>query len=634
MARTFTLLLCLFCAVNLYARDPARYAVSDIPEDLRKGSHAVIREDLMYFTIHSKSTASLHVRMVVTIFNENAKRFAKQAVWYDKLRKITSFKAQALDADGNEIKRLRNNEFTDQSAFEGMFSDNRVKIADLTQGRYPYTAEFEYEVEYKFLYDIVGSAINQHEDVAVQHAVYQLNFPEGLKPRYKTYNITQKPKEERNNGVVTLTWSFENVAAPKFEVYSDRKKSIARIQAAPTVFEFDGYAGSMSSWDEYGKWIATLNKGRNTLPEETIQKVKELTSKLETREEKVKALYEFLQNKTRYVSIQLGIGGYQPFEASVVDKTGYGDCKALSNYMLSMLETIGIKGHYALILAGEGQPELEPDFPSSQFNHAIVAVPNGADTLWLECTSQTNPFGYQGRFTGDRKALLITDDGAAIVNTTRYPAEVNLQSTSAEVTVAANGAAIATIERLYKGLQYENGNLDFMTNGQHDEQKKWLQNHIDIPSFNISSFAIKNHKEKTPSAIVTAKLTMERFANVSGKRIFLTPNLMNRSTFVPEKIENRKADIVTKMAYIDVDTIRYKLPEEIYAEFLPDNVQIKSAFGEYEATFKLDQGKLVYIRKVKINKGTFPASSYQEMVDFFRAVSKADNTKMVFMSKT
>ena len=89
-----------------------------------------------------------------------------------------------------------------------------------------------------------------------------------------------------------------------------------------------------------------------------------------------------MQNKTRYVSIQLGIGGYQPFEASVVDKTGYGDCKALSNYMLSMLETIGIKGHYALIMAGQNSPELEEDFPSSQFNHAIVAVPNGADTLW------------------------------------------------------------------------------------------------------------------------------------------------------------------------------------------------------------------------------------------------------------
>lgn len=633
MSRAIFFLL-VAAAANLYAKESPRYAVSDIPESLKKGSHAVVREDLMTFTIHSKSAASLHVHFVVTIFNENAVHFAQKAVWYDKLRKVTSFKAQVFDANGIVIRRLKNSEFTDRSAFEGMYSDNRVRIADLRQPRFPYTVEFEYDIEYNFLYDIDGSAINQYEHVTVQAAVYALSFPEELRPRYKTHNIAQQPKSEKSDGRETLTWSFENVPAPKFEAYSDRKNTVMKIEAAPTLFEFEGYGGTMSSWDEYGKWIATLNKGRNTLPPETIQKIKDLAAKFESREEKVKALYEFLQNKTRYVSIQLGIGGYQPFEASLVDKTGYGDCKALSNYMLSMLETIGLRGHYALILAGENQPDLETDFPSSQFNHVIVAVPNDADTLWLECTSQTNPFGYQGRFTGDRKALLITENGAAVVNTIRYPAEVNQQLTSADVTVATNGSATATVRRKYTGLQYENGDLNFVVDGQYDEQKKWLQNYIDIPSFNIASFSIKNLKEKIPAAVVTAELTMDRFANVSGKRIFLTPNLMNRSAFIPEKNEERKTDIVRRMAYTDSDTIRYKLPEDIYPEFLPGDVHIKTAFGEYQATFKVDQGTLVYSRKIIINKGTFPASAYQEMVDFFRAISKADNIKMVFMSKT
>lgn len=407
-----------------------------------------------------------------------------------------------------------------------------------------------------------------------------------------------------------------------------------RIEAAPTLFEFEGYEGTMKSWDEYGRWIAALNKGRNDLPDETTTRIRELTANANSREEKVKALYEYLQSKTRYVSIQLGIGGYQPFEASLVDKTGYGDCKALSNYMVAMLETVGIKSHYALVLAGENNDHLETDFPSSQFNHVVVAVPNDADTIWLECTSQTNPFGYQGRFTGDRKALLITDNGAAIVNTTRYPVDVNIQSTLAEVTLGTAGQAKASVERIYSGLQYENGNLNFVVSGQYDEQKKWLQRHIDIPAFDITSFTMENVRAKIPSAIVKAELRIDRFATVSGKRIFLTPNLMNRNTFVPEKVENRKEEIVRRLAYIDVDTIRYALPEGIYPEFVPQDVQLKSIFGEYEASYKIDQGTLLYTRKVKINKGEFPPSSYQDLVNFYRSISKADNTKMVFMSKT
>lgn len=636
MMRSFNIAACLLVAVLCaQAKESPRFAVTDIPEALMKDAHAVVREDAMVFTIHSRSTATLKVHWVVTILNANGKRFAKQAVWYDKLRKIVSIKAQVLDANGMVIRKLKNNEITDHSYFDGMFSDNRVRIADLTQGRYPYTVEFEYEVAYKFLYAIDGSAINQYENVAVQHASYELNFPDELRPRYKTSNIDQEPAARKTgNGYTSLTWSFENLKPPTFEMYADRTKSIATIEVAPTVFEFEGYAGSMETWDAYGQWITSLNRGRNVLPDETKTKVIEITGALQTQEQKVKALYEYLQNKTRYVSIQLGIGGFQPFEAALVDRTGYGDCKALSNYMIALLEAAGIKANYALIKAGEAAPAMDPGFPSSQFDHVIVAVPNGSDTLWLECTSQTNPFGYQGTFTGDRKALLITDTGAAVVNTLHYPAEVNLQSTSADVTLTATGEAQAVVKRVFSGLQYESGNLNFVVTSQYDDQKKWLQHNIDIPSFDINAFAFKNIKEKIPSAIITADLRMDRFATISGKRIFLMPNLMNRNTFVPENVIDRKQDVIRRTAYIDVDTIRYHLPEGVYPEFLPDDVNIKNQFGEYEVQYKVDQGSLVYMRRVKMLKGKFPASSYQELVDFYRNISRADNTKLVFLSKT
>ncbi len=85
----------------------------------------------------------------------------------------------------------------------------------------------------------------------------------------------------------------------------------------------------MDSWTNFGAWIISLNKGRSVLPEETKKKLHSLTDGLKTTEEKVKVVYEYMQNRTRYVSIQLGIGGFQPFEASVVDQTGYGDCSGI-----------------------------------------------------------------------------------------------------------------------------------------------------------------------------------------------------------------------------------------------------------------------------------------------------------------
>jgi hypothetical protein len=377
-----------------------------------------------------------------------------------------------------------------------------------------------------------------------------------------------------------------------------------------------------------------LNKGRDVLPETTKNKILELTKDLKTTEEKTRALYTYLQGKTRYVSIQLGIGGWQPFDATTVDQTGYGDCKALSNYMVAMLKEAGIKGYYTLIMAGKNAPEVTPDFPNDQFNHIIVAVPNNRDTLWLECTSQTNPFGYLGHFTGDRKALIVTENGGKLVHTLRYTANQNQQTRYAEVDVTRTGDAKAKVKTTYTGLQYENDGLQFILNNQYDEQKKWIQRNTSIPNFDVMSFVMTDQKDKIPSATVKAELDLRRFATVTGKRIFVTPNLMNRSTLIPEKLETRRTNVVMKSAYSHTDTIRYRLPEGIYPEFMPPSLKFTSRFGEYEATFTLDQDNLIYIRKLKMNKGEFPADSYNELVEFYRNLNKADNTKMVFLSKT
>jgi hypothetical protein len=617
------------------AADP-KYPVAAIPEELKKDVNVVIREDHMTFKIHSQSKATLTVVLVATIMNANGEDHASISVGYDKLSKITNFKAAAYDAQGNLIKRLKSSEIYDRSDFDGLYSDNRSKSADVSQTSYPYTVEFEYEKEFRFLFFIPGSFFISDEKISVQQASYSLIYPPALKPRYKTLNVSVKPVEENmSEGFQKTSWRIENLKPIKFEPMGPSPGSLVpQVMAAPSKFEFDGYMGSMDTWQDFGKWISSLNKGRNNLPEATKLKAKELTANLKTTEEKAKALYTYLQNKTRYVSIQLGIGGFQPFEASVVDQTGYGDCKALSNYMVSLLDAVGIKSNYVLINAGERAAPISVDFSSSQFNHAIVAVPNGADTLWLECTSQTNPFGYQGTFTGDRKALMITNDGAKVVKTIQYKGEQNTQFRSAEVNVLANGDATAKVKTTYSGLQYENDDLNFFLDNQYDEQKKWLQKNTEIPSFDIAAFKMTNQKDKVPSAIVAVDLGLRRFATVSGKRLFLTPNLMNRSSFVPEKVDERKTKVVRRMAYVDIDTIKYRLPEGIYPEYMPQPIKITSRFGEYESTFTLDQDRLIYIRKLKMNKGEFPPESYNELIEFHRSVNKADNTKMVFLSKT
>jgi transglutaminase-like putative cysteine protease len=619
------------------AKDMPKYPVAAIPESLKEKVDVVLRHDEMVFRILARNRSSYYVRQVATIFNANGKRYAQATVGYDKHTKVSYLKATVYDANGEEIKKLKSSEVYDQSAYDGfsLYSDNRVKHADLTQAAYPYTVEFEYEVEMKTLFHIPDWSVVGAKS-SVELSRFELIYPKDLKPKYRVFNIDVKPVvTSTGNDMESTAWEMRNVKPVQTEPYGPPLANVMPyITTAPGQFEYDGYMGSMDSWKTFGEWITSLNKGRDVLPEETKAKLHTLTNGLKTREEKIKAVYEYMQNRTRYVSIQLGIGGYQPFEASVVDKVGYGDCKALSNYTVAMLSEIGIKANYTLIRAGEGALPMDVRFPNSQFNHAVVCVPNERDTLWLECTSQTNPFGYAGRFTGDRKALAVTESGATVVNTPVYTAQNNLQSRTADVVVDVAGNARAKVHTSYAGLQYENGNLDSRLHDHLDDQKKWVQNNTQIPVFDINSFSMKEIRAKLPAAQVDLDLTLRRYASVSGKRIFLTPNLMNRSTTLPAKVENRKTKVVMDMPYTDIDTIHYQLPEGIYPEFMPEPVVIKSRFGEYEVKYQLDDKGLTYIRRMRMNKGEYPAESYQELIDFYKNVNKSDNAKLVFVSKT
>ena len=78
-------------------------------------------------------------------------------------------------------------------------------------------------------------------------------------------------------------------------------------------------------------------------------------------EEKAKKIYQFVQDKTRYISVQVGIGGWKPFNTSEVDKLGYGDCKALTNYTMSLLKAAGVTSNYCVVYGGDDIMSLEED---------------------------------------------------------------------------------------------------------------------------------------------------------------------------------------------------------------------------------------------------------------------------------
>ncbi len=153
------------------------------------------------------------------------------------------------------------------------------------------------------------------------------------------------------------------------------------IILAATRFKMDDYEGDMTSWKNLGIWYNSLHKGLDQLPEDRKAFLKDLVKDAKDDREKVRIIYNYLQKNFRYVSIQLGIGGWKSLPANFTDQKKYGDCKGLSNYMYAALKAVGIKSYPALINAQYNKEPLDPSFPMSGFNHVILCVPQPKDSI-------------------------------------------------------------------------------------------------------------------------------------------------------------------------------------------------------------------------------------------------------------
>jgi hypothetical protein len=556
---------------------------------------------------------------------------------YNKFTKVNDIEAQLYDNNNRQVKRLKRSDIESfsTSSDNNSIDDSYVKIAALTHNQYPYTISFklEYTTQNMMFYPTWKPYLYHQEGVSVENSVFRVSMPKNQTLRFKEYNLTTKSNIEETPERTLYTWKVSNLVAVEAEpLCPDLQRLLPQVVTAPSAFSVDGYSGNIQTWSDIGRFIATLNQDRDKLPPALITQIRELVKNETDRTQQIRKVYEFMQNTTRYVSIQLGIGGWQTMKAEDVYEKGYGDCKALSNYTTAILKELGIRSFQVLVKAGEAEEDIDTDFPSFQFNHVFVCVPSPKDTIWLECTSQINPFGFLGTFTSDRHVVLITEDGGKLTKTPRYESHDNQQVRVAQIKINENGDGVADVTTRYSGEQYEE-RASVLHGLNNEEKQRWLQKQIAIPSTEIERFAFKEIKSRLPQLTETLFLSIRNVVSKSGNRIFITPNLFNRNEpiSVPEK--ERKFSFEVPHNYFDEDSLLFELPSNYVVEYLPEPVQIKADYGSYTSTISSVGNTIIYRRLLVVKKGIFPPNLYKEYADFRKKLTKADKNQVVLVKK-
>ena len=618
------------------AGDERSYAVAAIPPGLAGDAAAMIRENFVRVEVSSRKKASITFTRAITVFRREGKDEPEVVIHYDRFSSVGDLEGVLYDASGAEIRELEQGDIVDESDIgaSSLYDDVRTRTAHLLHDKYPYTVVITYRLDCSG-YFTFPSWVAQPGRLPVEHSKYEIVFPEGFRVRYWPLVDSLSPRmAPAGAGKSSFTWEARNL--PELsddDLAEDLEQRTAYVQIAPSDFELDGYRGEMSTWKGIGEWSRELYRKKNDLPPEAKRDVLAALAGAGSTREKINLLYRYMQARTRYVSVQLGIGGWEPFPASYVHQRGYGDCKALSNYMVALLETAGIPAYPALIYAGGYRSMTNELFPVRVFNHVIVCVPEARDTVWLECTSQLSPPGFLGSFTADRLALVVTPDGGSLVRTPSVVASGNGLHRKGRISLneGGRGTGVIVVERSgdqAMGLRY------LLRDGEARDKEQWLVNQFQVTGVTLARYTTQGMEKPDSPLAVTMVLDFPRLASTTGSRIFLQPNLTDRNDAAPKDRPHRKSPVRFSYCWLDTDSLRYSLPPRYGIEALPSPVSLTTDFGTFHsASTALGDTALLYTRRLEIKEKEIPASRYGEYAKFFRDVVRADKAQIVLVAR-
>ena len=83
---------------------------------------------------------------------------------------------------------------------------------------------------------------------------------------------------------------------------------------------------------------------------------------------------------------------------------------------------------------------------------------------------------------------------------------------------------------------------------------------------------------------------------------------------------------------MDVDEVEIKFPSVYRIESLPENIDINNKFGHYKLKFEvIDEETLLFKREFVVDDGEFPKEDYDAFREFYKEVSRLDNSKIALI---
>ncbi len=267
-------------------------------------------------------------------------------------------------------------------------------------------------------------------------------FVDVLHDKLAPYKKTET--DERGMHVVRLVW--------------DNPQVIPEEPLIPQLTEISPVivGSTFKTWDDFRKWYAEAVRGFTEPDDEVRRLAAELTKGKTTREQKLRALFEFVADDIRYVNYVSG-EWWLPNRPQQLLARREGDCDDKAILLITLLRSVGIEAQEVMVqtrMTGQPSVLLSKNAAVPMFDHGIAFLPqpgspNGG--MYLDATSPQSRLGPIPSMDARAVALRMDTGPAEVVQLPNSSPEDHGADVSWTITLTPEGAGEVVGEERHTG---------------------------------------------------------------------------------------------------------------------------------------------------------------------------------------
>jgi transglutaminase-like putative cysteine protease len=360
--------------------------------------------------------------------------------------------------------------------------------------------------------------------------------------------------------------------------------------------------------DQY-KWYRSLVKQIGNETPSIKSRAEEITKGMTDDMQKVKAMYQWMQDNIRYIAYEDGIAGFKPDKAQEVLRKKYGDCKGMGNLMAEMLKSIGLDGRICWL----GTNHIAYDYSTPSLgvdNHMICAWLYKGKTYFLDATEKYIGFGETAERIQGRQVLIEDGDKYILQN---IPVATQLQNTSTEKRMlAVNGNNLeGKVTQTWKGESKEwllSQLHEIKKEKQEDALREFLTEGRN--NFQISDLKIININDYNADLKIEYNLLFKDAVTSFGKENYI--DIDDRRDFTRMKFDTSKRRLPYLFPYKEnrILEVEIQLPKDAKAGTLPSAFKVDQPEYSMNGSYIADKSKVVYKREITLKKTWMPKQNF------------------------